>query len=180
MRFGHKACFASFMTSIGGPLETSVIFRNSKMSEFILQIMTYDSKGRDNLCPHIYWRGLCVLLLGKGAWQISFSINAIHFNRKPQGTHDVLNTDYAKSCQCILQKESSLRLLQEFKIACRQSTANPFAALSFISNVLKYNARDERVAERRQRQSEGIDALWARGLLRKTRDQHRRSAQSHS
>ncbi len=45
---------------------------------------------------------------------------------------------------------------------------------------LTHNARDERIAERRQRQSEGIDALWARGLLRKTRDQHRRSAQSHS
>ena len=42
------------------------------------------------------------------------------------------------------------------------------------------NASDERIAERRQRQREGIDALWARGLLRKTRDQHRRSAQSHS
>jgi len=46
--------------------------------------------------------------------------------------------------------------------------------------ILSYNARDERSAERRQRQSEGTDALWARGLLRKTRDQHRRSAQSHS
>jgi len=43
-----------------------------------------------------------------------------------------------------------------------------------------YNARDERIAERRQRQSEGTDALWTRGLLRKTRDQQRRSARSHS
>jgi len=44
----------------------------------------------------------------------------------------------------------------------------------------KPNASDERVAERRHRQSEGIDALWARALLRKARDQHRRSARSHS
>ena len=55
---------------------------------------------------------------------------------------------------------------------------------SFFGLSLRFsywpNARDERIAERRQRQSEGTDALWARGLLRKTRDQHRRSAQSHS
>jgi len=44
----------------------------------------------------------------------------------------------------------------------------------------QYNASGDRTAERRQRQSEGTDALWARGLLRKTRDQHRRSARSHS
>ncbi len=49
-----------------------------------------------------------------------------------------------------------------------------------LLGVSMYNARDERTAERRQRQSEGTDALWARGLLRKPRDQHRRSAQSHS
>jgi len=51
---------------------------------------------------------------------------------------------------------------------------------SFIYCINQFNASDERVAERRQRQSEGTDALWARGLLRKTRDQHRRSARSHS
>jgi len=62
-----------------------------------------------------------------------------------------------------------------------QSIANPFAArLSFIINIHISNARDERTAERRQRQSEGTDALWAQSLLRKLCDQHRRSAQSHS
>ena len=29
-----------------------------------------------------------------------FQSNAIHFNRKPQGTPDVLNTDYAKKVLC--------------------------------------------------------------------------------
>ena len=53
-------------------------------------------------------------------------------------------------------------------------------AFFFIIYIHISNARDERTAERRQRQSEGTDALCARDLLRKPRDQHRRSAQSHS
>jgi len=36
----------------------------------------------------------------------------------------------------------------------------PWGICKFLG-VSVYNARDERTAERRQRQSEGTDALWA-------------------
>ena len=51
---------------------------------------------------------------------------------------------------------------ETFILPCHQSMANPFAArLSFIINIHISNAALERTAERRHRQSEGTDALWA-------------------